>query len=310
MRSILKLKNFLCFFLITFFISISVACNNNNKAIEKETARGCIWEATNGTNSVTLVGTMHIGDNKINFLNDDIKKIIDETDVLSVEVDLYEKETIEKVQSSGYLKNGETIDNYLTEDEIEKLSSIFKSLNPNFNIDTIKYLNPLSLYSLLTKLCYAKAGILGNGLDSLMINEMKQHKAAKDDIVINELEGADSQIIAGNKAFTWNYIKEYINNYSDSNIDKEVDYAINSLNAYKNGDIEFIEESNNKIKSDSPEVYKIMITDRNIDMANKIDELIKDNKKHTVAVGAGHFIGDDNILKLLEEKGYTITRIN
>jgi uncharacterized protein len=309
MRSILKLKNFLCFFLITFFISISVACNN--KDIEKETARGYIWEATNGTNSVTLVGTMHIGDNKINFLNDDIKKIIDETDVLSVELDLSEKETINKVQSSGYLKNGETIDNYLTEDEIEKLSSIFKSLNPNFNIDTIKYLNPSSLYSLLTKICCAKAGILGNGLDLLMINKMKQHNAAaKDNIVINELEGADLQINIGYNTFTWNYIKEYINNYSNSNIDKEVDYAINSLNAYKNGDIEFIEESNNKIKSDNPEVYKIMITDRNIDMSNKIDELIKDNKKHTVAVGAGHFIGDDSILKLLEEKGYIITRIN
>ncbi|MDZ5017102.1 TraB/GumN family protein, partial [Clostridium perfringens] len=131
--------------------------------------------------------------------------------VLSVELDLSEKETIEKAQSSGYLKNGETIDNYLTESETEKLSSIFKSLSPNLNIDSIKYLNPPSLYSLLTKLCCAKAGILGNGLDLLMINEMKQHNAARDTIVINELEGVDSQIIAGNKTFTWNYIKEYIN---------------------------------------------------------------------------------------------------
>jgi len=65
-----------------------------------------------------------------------------------------------------------------------------------------------------------------------------------------------------------------------------------------------------EMKSNEPETYKIMLTDRNINMVNKIVELTKDGKKHTIAVGAGHFIGEDNMLKLLEDKGYKITRIN
>ena len=308
MKFIFKFKNLLFIFIIAFFTTTLVACNN--RSIEKEVSKGYIWEATNGSTSVNLVGTIHLGSNNINFLNDDIKRIIDETDVLSVELDLSLKENIEKTQSSGYLKDGKTIENYLSEDEINKLSSIINTLSPKFNIKEINNLNSFSLSSLLTNLCYAKAGILGNGLDLIMINGVKLRKANGDNITINELEGVDYQLETINKTFTWEYLKKYLNYYSNSNIDEEVDIAKNLFNSYKTGDIEFIEESNNKMKNDSPEYYKIMLTDRNIGMTNKIDELIKDGKKHTVAVGAAHFIGEDGILKLLEEKGYKITRVN
>ncbi|MDB1968791.1 MULTISPECIES: TraB/GumN family protein [Clostridium] len=308
MKFIFKFKNLLFIFIIAFFTTTLVACNN--KSIEKEVSKGYIWEATNGSTSVNLVGTIHLGSNNINFLNDDIKRIIDETDVLSVELDLSLKENIEKTQSSGYLKDGKTIENYLSEDEINKLSSIINTLSPKFNIKEINNLNSFSLSSLLTNLCYAKAGILGNGLDLIMINGVKLRKANGDNITINELEGVDYQLETINKTFTWEYLKKYLNDYSNSNIGEEVDIAKNLFNSYKTGDIEFIEESNNKMKNDSPEYYKIMLTDRNIGMTNKIDELIKDGKNHTVAVGAAHFIGEDGILKLLEEKGYKITRVN
>ncbi|WP_278600688.1 TraB/GumN family protein [Clostridium tertium] len=308
MKFIFKFKNLLFIFIIAFFTTTLVACNN--KPIEKEVSKGYIWEATNGSTSVNLVGTIHLGSNNINFLNDDIKRIIDETDVLSVELDLSLKENIEKTQSSGYLKDGKTIENYLSEDEINKLSSIINTLSPKFNIKEINNLNSFSLISLLTNLCYAKAGILGNGLDLIMINGVKLRKANGDNITINELEGVDYQLETINKTFTWEYLKKYLNDYSNSNIDEEVDIAKNLFNAYKTGDIKFIEESNNKMKNDNPEYYKIMLTDRNIGMTNKIDELIKDGKNHTVAVGAAHFIGEDGILKLLEEKGYKITRVN
>ncbi|MGY5238823.1 TraB/GumN family protein [Clostridium tertium] len=308
MKFIFRFKNLLSIFIIAFFTTTLVACNN--KPIEKEVSKGYIWEATNGSTSVNLVGTIHLGSNNINFLNDDIKRIIAETDVLSVELDLSLKENIEKTQSSGYLKDGKTIENYLSEDEINKLSSIINTLSPKFNIKEINNLNSFSLISLLTNLCYAKAGILGNGLDLIMINGVKLRKANGDNITINELEGVDYQLETINKTFTWEYLKKYLNDYSNSNIDEEVDIAKNLFNAYKTGDIEFIEESNNKMKNDNPEYYKIMLTDRNIGMTNKIDELIKDGKNHTVAVGAAHFIGEDGILKLLEEKGYKITRVN
>ena len=52
-----------------------------------------------------------------------------------------------------------------------------------------------------------------------------------------------------------------------------------------------------------------MITNRNKAMTKKIDELFLDNETYTVAVGALHFFGDESIIKMLENKGYTVNSI-
>ena len=292
-------------FLIIFVFTLT-GCTN--KPVEKEESRGYIWEATKDNNTVTLVGTIHIGDNAVNLLNDDVKKILADTDVLSVELDLSSNSNIQKIQSASYLPQGETIAKYLSQDEVEKLTSIFKPLN--LNSRKIENLNSFSLSSLFTNLVYAKAGIAGSGLDILMINEINSRKTKGDKVEINELEGADFQLDMSDDFFSWDSTKEFINDYSEDYLKNEINSATNLMEAFKNGDTKTLEDLNLELKNDSIEKYNMMLTDRNINMANKIDELIKDGRKHTVAVGAGHFIGDDSVLKFLEEKGYTVTRIN
>ena len=120
MRVYLKTKNYLILFLITIFTFTLSSCST--KPVEKETARGYIWEATKDDKTVTLVGTIHIGNNSISLLNDDIKQIIDNTDILSVELDLSLPSNLSEIQASGYLAKEDTIENYLSEDEIEKMS--------------------------------------------------------------------------------------------------------------------------------------------------------------------------------------------
>ena len=292
-------------FLIIFVFTLT-GCTN--KPVEKEESRGYIWEATKDDNTVTLVGTIHLGGNIVNLLNDDVKKILADTDVLSVELDLSSNSNIQKIQSASYLPQGETIDKYLSQDEVEKLTSIFKPLN--LNISKIENLNSFSLSSLFTNLVYAKAGIAGSGLDILMINEINSRKTKGDKVEVNELEGADFQLDMADDFFSWDSTKEFINNYSEDYLKNEINSATNLMEAFKNGDTKVLEDGNLELKNDSLEKYNMMLTDRNINMTNKIDELIKDGRKHTVAVGAGHFIGDDSVLKFLEEKGYTVTRIN
>ena len=292
-------------FLIIFVFTLT-GCTN--KPVEKAESRGYIWEATKDNNTVTLVGTIHIGDNAVNLLNDDVKKILADTDVLSVELDLSSNSNIQKIQSASYLPQGETIDKYLSQDEVEKLTSIFKPLN--LNSRKIENLNSFSLSSLFTNLVYAKAGIAGSGLDILMINEINSRKTKGDKVEVNELEGADFQLDMADDFFSWDSTKEFINNYSEDYLKNEINSATNLMEAFKNGDTKVLEDGNLELKNDSLEKYNMMLTDRNINMTNKIDELIKDGRKHTVAVGAGHFIGDDSVLKFLEEKGYTVTRIN
>lgn len=55
--------------------------------------------------------------------------------------------------------------------------------------------------------------------------------------------------------------------------------------------------------------YDILITKRNIAWANWLDRRMQHPGKILLAVGAGHFVGDDALLKYLADKGYVAERI-
>ncbi len=52
-----------------------------------------------------------------------------------------------------------------------------------------------------------------------------------------------------------------------------------------------------QVKKDYPSVYKVLIEDRNKIMASRLINLMKENKKVLVIVGAGHVSGMEKILK-------------
>lgn len=55
----------------------------------------------------------------------------------------------------------------------------------------------------------------------------------------------------------------------------------------------------------SPKAHDALIVKRNIDMANSMDSIMKNNSLFA-AVGAAHLGGKQGMLQLLEEKGYTV----
>ncbi len=43
-------------------------------------------------------------------------------------------------------------------------------------------------------------------------------------------------------------------------------------------------------------------------MADKIDEYLQTDKTYFIIVGLAHYLGEDSVIKFLEEKGYEINR--
>lgn len=86
------------------------------------------------------------------------------------------------------------------------------------------------------------------------------------------------------------------------------------LKAYFANDLEKLEKEflkpfdfeNQQIKS----MYDRVFTKRNISWVERFEELAKGNEcTYFVLVGSGHYLGPNNILELLESKGYTIEKI-
>ena len=60
---------------------------------------------------------------------------------------------------------------------------------------------------------------------------------------------------------------------------------------------------------DYPALYRIMLTDRNADWANQIEERLKGSGVTFVAVGAGHLVGDSSVQTFLAQKGIEAKRV-
>ena len=81
---------------------------------------------------------------------------------------------------------------------------------------------------------------------------------------------------------------------------------------WESGDVEGLDRFLQDQVGEDPamvDLYRRLLDDRNVDMAEKIDAMLKDDADVFVVVGAGHFAGEMGILHLLEEKGWTVTQV-
>jgi len=58
-----------------------------------------------------------------------------------------------------------------------------------------------------------------------------------------------------------------------------------------------------------PELYEALLAGRNRAWMKEIDDLLADGPNPLIAVGAAHLVGPDGLTTLIEQRGYTLTRL-
>lgn len=87
------------------------------------------------------------------------------------------------------------------------------------------------------------------------------------------------------------------------------------LNTYIDGNLEALQDlMYSNFDEEDPvdiKVESLLFVNRNHRMSERISELIDTNpdKQFFFVIGAGHFIGDDGIIQLLENNGFSVTRL-
>jgi len=79
--------------------------------------------------------------------------------------------------------------------------------------------------------------------------------------------------------------------------------------AWLSGDEEgLINATQSGIMAD-PELYEALLAGRNRAWMKEIDDLLADGSNPLIAVGAAHLVGPDGLTTLIEQRGYTLTRL-
>ncbi|MDR1592975.1 MAG: TraB/GumN family protein [Prevotellaceae bacterium] len=294
-------------FTIIVVVFINSCAGGQSKSFETSDKFSLLWEVTgNGIQKPSyLYGTIHIYDSTIFKIPQEVYTAVDLCDNFALEVDLNDIDQSKLLQRIMISDPDSTLDKLLEPDVysaiheipfIKMMGEAINMMKPFYIQQYILIENPLTMQSVELSLnSYANSkskNILGietideqlNMIDAISLYEQAQEIKDIYDYCKRENLGFAE---AGKKIFTTLQIT-----YKDQDFEKLV-----------NLEDEFKMTSNSSV-SDST-----IIGSRNINMANRIDDFIKQDKTLFVAVGALHLPDYKNlrgVVALLKEKGYNL----
>ncbi len=87
-------------------------------------------------------------------------------------------------------------------------------------------------------------------------------------------------------------------------------YMQTLLTAWQNGDLAAIEARFIlEMRESSPISYEVLIASRNRNWAAVIETVMAGKGGYFIAVGAGHLVGEDSVIALLEKRGFAVERV-
>ncbi|MFR3498682.1 MAG: TraB/GumN family protein, partial [Paraclostridium bifermentans] len=266
-----RLKNLVIVMLLIIVPSFLVGCSASAQEkidIQKDKAKGFFWEAKKDDKVVYLVGTLHPAKGNINYLNSTMEKILDNTDALVLEVNLNDKEVLEKAQEIGkenlYLEKGELKD-LLTKEEQVKFDKVLKDFSIEYN--EVKYLSPEGFSSYIEEKQEEDGGFTYSSdqwLKEIYDNNKKSivglENAEEHYKLLYELTGS---------------FKTFLAEYNSDLVEKGEKTMDEIGNAFIKGDSEYMEKRSEDLRKSNKELYEKLSKNRNIDMANEIDKLVQ-----------------------------------
>ena len=266
-----------------------------------------LWKVTSKTNTVRLLGSIHLGSEDFYPLPAEIEEAYSQSKVLVVEVDLT-KIDLRDMQAvlldRGVYVEGDTVARHVPRATLQKLRAYLS--RRGLPAEQMERFRPWALAVTVTLLEMQGLGYKPElGIDQHFIDNSGGRP-------IVELESAAEQInlLSG---FPEKLEAEFLASTLDGT-SKSKELMDKTVALWRAGDAEGLE----KLTVTEPlrkqpamkGVYAKLLDERNEKMAAKVESYLKkSNEPHFVVVGAGHLVGAKGVLKLLERKGYRVEQV-
>lgn len=269
-----------------------------------------MWKVTKDNKEMYLFGSIHATQDGAENLPDYVQKAFDECDYLAMELDTDSMindlgQALQLTQKLMYT-DGTTIKDHISE---ETYNAAVKYLTEKgLYISYYDNFKPMMWISLLENAMYNDAGIdITKSMESIMTS-----KAKKANKKILEVENIDIQLGVFDN-ISDELADVMILSYTQADPSEQAKANNKLYEQWKHGEaIEDTDEDEipDECKEDYEKYSKAMLTDRNKGMADRAEEYMNDGKKVFFMVGAAHMYGDDGIVQLLTDRGYTVERVS
>jgi hypothetical protein len=270
-------------------------------------AEPALWKVQSGTATVYLFGSIHVADKSVYPLNEQIENAFQRSDVLVVEVDETQADPVELnnlMLSKGLYPVPETVAQHIDKSTYQQLQGFLKKTGIPYA--TIARMRPGVIAITLTVARLQQLGYSPElGIDRYF---MQKARAAEKEIA--QLETAIDQL---NLLLGFSN-EDLLLKHTIISLDQADTLFKEILQAWKAGDVNKIEQIMLEDPvSDYPEFESLMermFVKRNINMTQSISELLQTKQTYFVVVGAGHMVGDQGIVALMKDHGFTVNRLS
>ena len=293
---------------VSTFLILTPWESTEEQKITDVTSNPFLWRIE-GENPSYLYGSIHLADERVLILPDIVIEAIDDADIVYTEVEL-DQETQIKSAEYSILPGDQTLYDLLPPDVANRLNEYLASKG----VASTAF-SQLKVWAVATSLVILED--IENLLNNLPLDQYIWSLAISKGKGTGGLETVEEQL----DIFDTLSLEEQIYLLNDTLDDieecAEKGQSVTGvmIDAYIEGDLEILHNlTYADFDMNNPLEVKLrtqLFTDRNYNMVQRISQLITDNPdtQYFFTIGAGHYYGEDGILELLENEGFTMTRI-
>jgi len=271
-----------------------------------ESGQSFIWKITSADTYVYLLGSVHVADADTYPLAGIIENAFAESDILVVEVNINEVDVLESaalILEYATYPSGERLQEILPEDLYEELDE--RLAEWGISLAILDSYRPWFIANILDVTSLQEMGYTADyGIDMhfLEAGEVKN-------LEIVELETEEFQIKLLADVPDDVMIKMMEMNLDEPDTGEDIEEL---LEIWENGDSAAMEELLFEGLYEEPELlpyFEALFTNRNYMMLEKIEGFLESDEIYFIVVGAGHLVGEEGLLNLLEEAGYVVEQL-
>lgn len=312
MRYIQRVAAGILICLVSLTLVISAGCNCQSQDITpsqtstQASSKLFIWKVSSDTTHIYLLGSVHIASRDLYPLDDTIEDAFNSADYLVVEVNtnnLTQAAATQLLLDYGTYPEGDGFKQHVSEELYNQLDEQFQQYG--IAMAMLDDFKPFVIYNLMSQYILEDLGYkIEYGIDFYFMD-----KAEEKNKVILELESLEFQM-------------DLLSSVPDENIIKAMEYDIdnpetstyleNLFNAWTNGDTASMETIAFESLAEEPEMaqyYEIMYDQRNFNMVQKIVDYLAGDEVYFIVVGAGHLVGENGLVNLLDNLGYEVEQL-
>jgi len=266
-------------------------------------AQSSVWKLEGKGNTVYIGGTMHLLSAEDYPLPPEFDSAYARSEVLVFEADIKKMEEpamMQKVMMMAMYQDDRTLESELSEEVYQLLESECARLDISLS-DFSKFKPSMVV------LIYAVKKLQQSGLSEDGVDQYYYSLALADHKGILFLETSESQLelMFGDDEEDYD---QAIRQFFDDQ--KKMDRIGDDIKeSWRKGKGKLFIRMQKEMKKEYPDIYKKILTDRNMNWISEIDSYLDNEKVEFVMVGALHLPGPEGVLEILKDKGYKLIQL-